>query len=57
MTEEQVNALADKVREGVGLRQAIEASGLPERQTLLYLKKNYLALFKDAKREQREAAE
>lgn len=56
VSEEQVNALADKVRAGVGLRQAIAEAGLPEKHTLDYLKKNHRALFKEAKREQREGA-
>lgn len=54
MTDEQVNLLAGRVRGGVGLRQAIADAGFPEKQTLLDLKKNHRALFKDAKREQRE---
>lgn len=52
-----MQALAELVRAGVGLRQAIVEAGLPEKQTLKYLKENHRAMFKDAKSEARLADE
>lgn len=51
MLDEEVQELARLVRLGMGLRQAIEDRGLPAKQTLLHLKKNHRAVFKQAKLE------
>lgn len=46
--------LADEVRDGRPLREAIVRAGLPLRATLLDLQRNHRAQFRQAKREQIE---
>lgn len=50
-----VAELQQKVREGEGLRDAVERAGLLVRETLLDLQRNHREAFRQAKREQVEA--
>lgn len=50
-----VAELQQKVREGEGLRDAVERAGLPVRETMLELRRNHRESFRQAKREQVEA--
>lgn len=53
MRQDQVDALVEEVRDGIGLRQAIRAAGLPVKYTLKTLRDEHLQTFKDAKQEAR----
>lgn len=55
LTEAVAEALADQVRSGVGLCEAIGKLGLDQIKTTAWLQKNHRALLKDAKAEQRAA--
>lgn len=55
MSDLPVDLLADKMRRGVGLKDAVQAEGLPWKATRTVLAKEHRAIFREAKAEQREA--
>ena len=52
---ETAQRLAAKVREGVGLRQAVVEAGMPWVETRDWLKKEHRQLLKEAKADQKVA--
>lgn len=57
MRQDQVDALALKVRDGKGLRDSVRQAGLPVKQTMKTLRDEHLDTFKTAKAEARQTAE
>ena len=57
MRDQEIQALADQVRLGVGLKEAIKAAGLPVKSTLIFLRDSCKDTFTEAKEEARARAE